>query len=443
MTMLSIYLLVLGLGKSNSGTVPSPASAANASSEQGEEGETRRIMNGHEVFDTRRYMVWLRPTSTHTDMVDKNWLCGGVIVDENYILTSAACIEDVKYFYVISGTHKWLPVSQTNECIKNGALRAIWKCVHRTYRFDGNVFNNIRWMVNDIAVVMTESAISFTRRVKGCDFIPRKIKYNNISKHYEEAGTEGFIAGWGSNDKYTDAADMIARTSVNSPLMMEAEIIIITKDSCKHRWLPRYHSIIDKYMFCGKVSRGGKMSEPCVLVFSEEEGPRVRRFEGNPDKLLLHSAAEVKKREKTKKMTRRMTRKIYGGFCENDHGGPLVVGHGSDAIVIGIMSSYRVQDNSKQCFGPYLYTSVYNNRHLIHCAIYKTEGDDCPNVLRDQSSVLEEETYDWGNITLRARTVYEDEDQPALRSSNDTMDPLAEGTTLGNTETLPSDTKIT
>ncbi|XP_061709189.1 uncharacterized protein LOC133519214 [Cydia pomonella] len=409
-------------------------------------------MNGHEIFDTRPYMVYLRPTKTHSNVVDHNWLCGGVIVHESYVLTSAACIEDVKYFYVVSGTHKWLPESQTNQCIQNGALRAVWKCVHRTYRFDGNVFNNIRWMVNDIAVVMTESPISFTRRVKGCDFIPQKITYNNISIDYEKPGTKGFIAGWGSIDKFTDAADLLSRTSVNSPLLLEAETIVITKESCKHRWLARYHSIIDKYMICGKLARGGRMSETCAdnhvecrqLVFSEEDGPRVRRFEGNPDKLLLHSATEVKKREKTRKKTRRMNaRKIYGGFCENDHGGPLVVGHGSTSIVIGIMSTYRVENDSKYCYGPFLYTSVYNNRQLIHCAIYKGEGDDCSTVLRDQSSVLEEETFDWGNITIRARTIYEDVEEPVLRSRNDTNNSEGESMTVGVTETSPSDTRTT
>ncbi|XP_063549066.1 serine protease 45-like [Cydia strobilella] len=322
--MLSLYLLFLGFGKSNSGLLPSTISAANATTKEFF-GETRRIIKGREVFDTRPYMVYLRPTQTHSNLIDQNWLCGGVIIHESYILTSAACIEDIKHFWVVSGTHKWLPQSRTNTCINNGALRAVWKCVHRSYRFDGNVFNNIRWMVNDIAVVMTEGPISFHKRVKGCDFIPQKIKYNNISQQYEEPGTKGFIAGWGSQDRYTDAADILARTSVNSPSLLEAETVIITKDTCKHRWMARYHSIIDNYMICGKQARSQQLTDTCKhnhvkcrqLIFSEEVGPIVRMFEGNPDELILNSAAEVRKREQAKKETRRMsTRSEYGGFCE-------------------------------------------------------------------------------------------------------------------------------
>lgn len=36
----------------------------------------------------------------------RTWLCGGVIIHEEYVLTSAACIEDAEHFYVVSGTYK-------------------------------------------------------------------------------------------------------------------------------------------------------------------------------------------------------------------------------------------------------------------------------------------------------------------------------------------------
>ncbi|VVD00256.1 unnamed protein product [Leptidea sinapis] len=157
---------------------------------------TRRIINGQEAGDTRPYMVYLRPARTETS-VDANWLCGGVIVDHQHILTSAACIEDVKHFYVVSGTHKWYEKNTDEECIRNGAKKAVWKCVSK---------DNIRWMINDIAVVRVEDSFNFEKRVRGCDFIPKQIAYNNQSEEAEKPGTVGSIAGWGSVESFGDVS---------------------------------------------------------------------------------------------------------------------------------------------------------------------------------------------------------------------------------------------
>lgn len=77
------------------------------------------------------------------------------------------------------------------------------------YVFDGNDFNNIRWMANDIAVVKVEDDFNFKRRIKGCDFIPRMISYNNQSMDLEKAGITGSIAGWGSRDRYGEVSTTI------------------------------------------------------------------------------------------------------------------------------------------------------------------------------------------------------------------------------------------
>lgn len=62
---------------------------------------------------------------------------------------------------------------------------------------------------------------------------------------------------------------------------------------------------------------------------------------------------------------------------KNDHGGPLVTGDGVNAMVIGIISACLVKERTNQCYGPFLYTSVYKNRVLINCAIYKNVGYGC------------------------------------------------------------------
>lgn len=74
------------------------------------------------------------------------------------------------------------------------------------YVFDGHENDNIRWMNNDIAVVKVEDEFDFNRRIRGCDYTPRPVCYNNQSVKYEEPGTEALVSGWGSINKYNDVS---------------------------------------------------------------------------------------------------------------------------------------------------------------------------------------------------------------------------------------------
>ncbi|KAI8423139.1 hypothetical protein MSG28_014212 [Choristoneura fumiferana] len=311
--------------------------------------QTRRILNGREVGETMPYMVYLRPALSPPP-ADANWLCGGVIIHPRYILTSAACIEDVKHFYVISGTHRWIPLhDKSDPCIVNGAKKAVWKCVPKSYVFDGNDFNNIRWMVNDIAVVKVEEDFNFKRRIKGCDFIPKMVSYNNQSLDLEKPGTTASVAGWGSKDRYGDK-------------------------NCKKRWPERYHYIIDGYMICGKDGLDSEnMNQLCTenevnckeMLYSdteeeEEENPDVkRRLIANPEIFEMNPKLNANETRRAKSTV------VSGGFCENDHGGPLIVGHGTTAVVIGIISASLTKDITQKCYGPFLYTSNDHGGPLI------------------------------------------------------------------------------
>lgn len=61
-------------------------------------------------------------------------------------------------------------------------------------------------MNNDIAVVKIEDGFDFTRRVRGCEFIPKPVCYNNQSHTLENPGTMATIAGWGTTEKYNDVS---------------------------------------------------------------------------------------------------------------------------------------------------------------------------------------------------------------------------------------------
>ncbi|KAJ8709682.1 hypothetical protein PYW08_009686 [Mythimna loreyi] len=393
--------------------------------------QTRRILKGHRVGDTRPYMVYLRAAQyPGSRLLGSDWVCGGVIIHERYILTSAACIEEAKHFYVVSGTNKWIPYTELeNECIVNGAKKAIWKCVPKSYVFDGEEFDNIRWMVGDIAVVKVEDAFNFEKRVRGCDFVPKKVDFNNRSEELEKARSFGSIAGWGSTDAFEDIlADnkdkpLLRTTTKNSIELMEADVQLISEKNCKQRWDPRYHFVIDEQMVCTKdITDDEAMSSLCAarevnckeLEYSDNDNAddyddddtgdpkeaskdrRVRRMFAEPGQMQVHTAGHFHD-------TRRKNAVPTGGFCENDHGGPLIVGQGKTAVVIGVMSACLTKDVTRKCYGPFLFTSVFRYKNLINCAIDKELGATCRMLLRSSKTPVTETFFDWsGHKEMRA-----------------------------------------
>lgn len=359
----------------------------------------RRILNGKPAGETRPYMVYLRAAQgVESKITESDWLCSGVIIHERYILTSAACIEDVKNFYVVSGLNKWYPFSEkTDECINNGAKKAVWKCVPKEYFFDGDEFDNIRWMVGDIAVVKVEDNFNFQRKIRGCDYIPKKVFYNNQSIDLEKGGTVGSLAGWGTVDRFT--TEVTERIN-NSRDLLETDTVILSKKTCLKSWDPRYHFVINDYMICTRDNDDEEtMSAICLerevsckeLEYSREnEEPEQdrRRMIIVPSDLEVDTAAHLDSRRKGQRVT-------SGGFCENDHGGPLIVGRGQSSVVVGVMSACRTKQITKKCYGPYLYTSVYKYRHLIACAIEKELEPTCKMLLRTTKTRMVETLFDW------------------------------------------------
>ena len=70
--------------------------------------------------------------------------------------------------------------------------------------YDGDEFDNVRWMVGDIAVVKVEDEFNFEKRVRGCEFIPKPVAYNNRSVELEKARSTASIAGWGATEAFAD-----------------------------------------------------------------------------------------------------------------------------------------------------------------------------------------------------------------------------------------------
>ncbi|XP_063389415.1 uncharacterized protein LOC134675162 [Cydia fagiglandana] len=362
--------------------------------------DTRRILYSKNTPKGKRpYMVYLQLTKESAKAHKyRGWLCGGVIVERYYVLTSAACVEDAEHFYIVSGTTKFVDSFdyKSDQCVCNNRRKVVWKCIPKNYKFDFQ--DSIKWSSNDIAIVKVNKPFKFGVVEKGCDFAADMVCYNNISRDLEKPGTKGWIAGWGSGSNFREGVyrrQKSVHIPENAKCLQEARVCIMDNEHCAKKWSQRFRSIIEQYMICTKDVMK-RLSEICDKRYANctdvEESRRTdieesRRAEEidlgrhlqDPDDYTARRSAS------------------QGGFCENDHGGPLLVKYQQKERVIGVISACKIDPKTHSCHGPFLYTSVFKNRQFISCSIYKDTEETCRRVFRT-GITHEEWTVDWGRV---------------------------------------------
>nr|XP_021204150.2 uncharacterized protein LOC101743340 [Bombyx mori] len=330
----------------------------------------------------------------------RGWLCGGVIVDQYYVLTSAACVEDADRFYIVSGTTKYVDSFdyKKNDCVCKNRRRVVWKCIPKNYKFDFQ--DSIKWSSNDIAIVKVDKPFKFGVMEKGCEFATDLICYNNISRELEKAGTKGWIAGWGSMNTFREGVYRRQDVHIpeNSKCLQEAKVCIMDNESCAKKWAQKFRNIITQYMICTKDVMK-RLSEICDKKYANCTDVDTRRAEADDwndaaaDTLNVDLGRHLK--DPDDYTARRSS--LQGGFCENDHGGPLIVKYQGKERVIGVISACKIDPKSHSCHGPFLYTSVFKNRQFLSCAINKDVENNCRRVFR--SGITHEEwTVSWDGV---------------------------------------------
>ncbi|XP_021204150.3 uncharacterized protein LOC101743340 [Bombyx mori] len=364
--------------------------------------DTRRILYSKDVqVGNRPYMVYLQLTKESAKAHKyRGWLCGGVIVDQYYVLTSAACVEDADRFYIVSGTTKYVDSFdyKKNDCVCKNRRRVVWKCIPKNYKFDFQ--DSIKWSSNDIAIVKVDKPFKFGVMEKGCEFATDLICYNNISRELEKAGTKGWIAGWGSMNTFREGVYRRQDVHIpeNSKCLQEAKVCIMDNESCAKKWAQKFRNIITQYMICTKDVMK-RLSEICDKKYANCTDVDTRRAEADDwndaaaDTLNVDLGRHLK--DPDDYTARRSS--LQGGFCENDHGGPLIVKYQGKERVIGVISACKIDPKSHSCHGPFLYTSVFKNRQFLSCAINKDVENNCRRVFR--SGITHEEwTVSWDGV---------------------------------------------
>ncbi|XP_022827650.1 uncharacterized protein LOC111357265 [Spodoptera litura] len=378
----------------------------------------RRIKGGEAVTGTKRYVAYLVKAPMSSKKYD-SWVCGGAIVSTLFIITSAACVDDVEYLYAVAGYKKYVTDQdiETDQCTKTMKKKVIYTCVPMKYEL--NYHQVEKWSYIDIAVVKVESPYDFndSQYETLCSYKPKVIGVN-YEKRFQDPGIDGLVYGWGHLDIWRQQGDT---KNYNQEALRYAAVKVIDKTICKREYskFPNMNNVIDEFMICtegkGEIDENGNLAlddgneEPklngcknplenlhcdqdTLNTFTEDETRRE----------VLRSANQTSDDHKTKvkngTLSSRRIRTRRTGICQNDHGGPLVTWAGANEVLIGVASVFKVTTEST-CTGPYLYTSTRCNGMFLHCILSsKTRRRsicDSPPIQRGYETV--EKFVSWKN----------------------------------------------
>ncbi|XP_075986433.1 uncharacterized protein LOC142983445 [Anticarsia gemmatalis] len=366
----------------------------------------RRIVNGREVKSEKKYMVYLVQADIDPQNYDY-WLCGGALVTRSFILTSAACVEDVQYIYAIAGYKKYVMKNDLDgdECIKNTRKKVVYTCVPKKYTF--NYDRTDRWAYIDIALAKTEAPFSKNDdNFKFCDYVPVPIPIN-FETRYQEPGIDCLALGWGHRKVWRQPEDY---KNYNEAYLRYASTKITDKGTCKDQFteLKGMDAVIDEYMLCtlekgalnenGTYDRDGNidLADGCsrrdaqlgrckedarrrpagVVIRDKSYTYKGKTYNFTSDEYVWFDDGEVKLKKKRKGQVGERgggggdesEKPKFAGICQNDHGGPLVTWVGPQEQVIGVASVFKVNKNH-ECVGPFLFTSTQCNGRFLNCIL--------------------------------------------------------------------------
>ncbi|XP_062382613.1 tryptase-2-like [Sardina pilchardus] len=196
---------------------------------------------------------WMVLLETHSEG-GRYWTCGGSLVSDQWVLTSAYCLHDISGPAVLL-ERSFARVGELSLKESSGRKVKLKRAVaHPDYRDDGGIINN------DIALVQLQEAVSFSDTVQPV-LLPSP--RDQFSPH-----TECWVTGWG---QVADGKELGGMKT-----LQELQVSLIDEATCGQK----YPNKTDSTMCAGDL-RGGKGScrddhgGPLVCILA---GEVERRF---------------------------------------------------------------------------------------------------------------------------------------------------------------------
>ncbi|KAJ8709672.1 hypothetical protein PYW08_009676 [Mythimna loreyi] len=215
----------------------------------------RRIQNGMKVTGEKPYVVYLVKAPRSKILYDY-WLCGGALVTTDLVVTSAACIRDVDFLYVIAGYNKYVPDKDIDidPCTSKMKKKVIYTCYPEGYDLKYERLD--AWSFIDIGVAKVESPYDFKDQSYKtlCSYIPGTIPINTEEK-YQRAGTDAIVVGWGHRAIWRKPED---KANYNEQDLNYASVLILNKHECANHYdeYGQMSEVIRKYMLCTLADGG-------------------------------------------------------------------------------------------------------------------------------------------------------------------------------------------
>ncbi|XP_062532313.1 uncharacterized protein LOC105841784 [Bombyx mori] len=321
------------------------------------------------------------------------WLCGGCIVHPKFILTAASCLTDVSYVYAIAGYRKYVKTEDldNDECTKRFRKRVLSYCIQKDYMIKMPELHWWNW--KDLALARVETPYNFhdDSYLKYCSYKPNLIKIN-YNPEFLTPGTDVVALGWGTTKYYRPEGDY---TDYNEEYLRYTSTVLIDASICRVNYedLPYRMADYTRTMWLC-TEKAGNLDVEGKIIRASTPVESCRRTYGN-NRACDHIEKSGLRRSFHigNKTYYEFTRR--NGICQNDHGGPLITWIGGQPHVIGVATTFLVNEKM-ECVGPFVFTSTYCNSQFLHCSLTADQGTRRSGSCNGTTEITDNE-FQWKN----------------------------------------------